>query len=543
MVAEEQKFDLGKFLENSNEELPSMDDLMGETPSASEGEIVRGKIISYDKSDVMVDIGYKSEGIVPRQEFRDESDLQIGREIDVLVESLEDSEGRVLLSKIKADKIRQWDETVRHLEEGSIVDGRVTRKIKGGLIVDVGIDAFLPASQVDVRPVSNFDEFVDRTYKFKIVKINLKRKNIVVSRRELLEEERSRSREELLSKITIGDISKGVVKNITDFGVFIDLGGLDGLLHITDMSWGRINHPSQMLSVGDNVDVMILDIDKDKGRVSLGLKQKTENPWSNIPEKYPVNSKVKGKVVNLTHYGAFIELEEGVEALLHISEMSWTRRVAHPSEVLKVGDEIEAVVLSVNTNDHKLSLGLKQTQENPWDRVEEDFAVGMKVKGRVRNLTDYGAFVEICEGIDGLVHVSDMSWTKRINHPSEVVKKGDEIEAIVLSVDSENKKIALGMKQLEDDPWKTSIMDYSKNQEVQGSIIKVTKFGLFVGFDDGLEGLVHSSQLETDGQRFEDNYKEGDSITAYIAKVDTEQRKISLSISPLGEGSADTQEG
>ncbi len=543
MVAEEQEFDLEKFLENENEELPSMDDLMEEMQAVSEGEIVKGKIVNYDKSDVMVDIGYKSEGIILRKEFRGESALEIGKEIDVLIESLEDSEGRVLLSKIKADKIRQWDETVSCLEEGSIVNGRVVRKIKGGLIVDVGADAFLPASQVDVRPVSNFDDFVDKTFKFKIVKINLKRKNIVVSRRELLEEERSRSRDELLSNLNVGDIKKGVVKNITDFGVFIDLGGLDGLLHITDMSWGRINHPSQMVAVSDSIDVMILDIDKEKGRVSLGLKQKRDNPWSKIPEKYPVNSKVKGKVVNLMHYGAFIELEEGVEALLHISEMSWTRRIAHPSEVLKVGEEIEAVVLSVNTDDHKLSLGLKQTQENPWSRVEEEFAVGMKVEGRVRNLTDYGAFVEICEGIDGLIHVSDMSWTKRINHPSEVVKKRDEIEAIVLSVDSKNKKIALGMKQLEDDPWKTSIMEYTKDQEVQGSVIKVTKFGVFVGFDDGLEGLIHSSQLETDGQRLEDVYKKDDSITAYIVKVDTEQRKISLSVNTLAGSSVESSEG
>lgn len=533
MVTSNNEFDLEYFLSQSEEDLPSMEELMGETKNYAEGRIVSGIIVSIDKAEILVDIGYKSEGIVPKYEFKYDNNLTLGREINVLIESLEDSEGRIILSKIKADKVRQWDETVNSFEEGSIVSGRVSRKIKGGLIVDIGIDAFLPASQVDVRPVANFDDFVDKTYSFKIVKINAKRKNIVVSRREILEEERMRGREEILSKITVGDLRKGVVKNITDFGAFIDLGGLDGLLHITDMSWGRINHPSQMVTVCDTVEVMILDIDKEKGRVSLGLKQKTDNPWTKIPEKYPVGTRIKGKVVNLTHYGVFVEIEEGVEALLHISEMSWTRRVAHPSEILTVGDEIEAVVLSVNTIEHKLSLGLKQIQENPWDSVEEKFKEGMRLSGQVRNLTDYGAFVEIAEGIDGLIHVSDMSWAKRVNHPTEILKKGETIDAIVLSVDRDNKKIALGLKQLEEDPWETTVLNYKPNQEVQGKVVKLTKFGIFIVFDQGLEGLIHSSQLNIQGSKIEDVYKEGDDIRAYIGKVDLEQRKISLSTQSL----------
>jgi small subunit ribosomal protein S1 len=533
MVTSNNEFDLEYFLSQSEEDLPSMEELMGETKNYAEGRIVSGIIVSIDKAEILVDIGYKSEGIVPKYEFKYDNNLTLGREINVLIESLEDSEGRIILSKIKADKVRQWDETVNSFEEGSIVSGRVSRKIKGGLIVDIGIDAFLPASQVDVRPVANFDDFVDKTYSFKIVKINAKRKNIVVSRREILEEERMRGREEILSKITVGDLRKGVVKNITDFGAFIDLGGLDGLLHITDMSWGRINHPSQMVTVCDTVEVMILDIDKEKGRVSLGLKQKTDNPWTKIPEKYPVGTRIKGKVVNLTHYGVFVEIEEGVEALLHISEMSWTRRVAHPSEILTVGDEIEAVVLSVNTSEHKLSLGLKQIQENPWDSVEEKFKEGMRLSGQVRNLTDYGAFVEIAEGIDGLIHVSDMSWAKRVNHPTEILKKGETIDAIVLSVDRDNKKIALGLKQLEEDPWETTVLNYKPNQEVQGKVVKLTKFGIFIVFDQGLEGLIHSSQLNIQGSKIEDVYKEGDDIRAYIGKVDLEQRKISLSTQSL----------
>ncbi|OED34910.1 30S ribosomal protein S1 [PVC group bacterium (ex Bugula neritina AB1)] len=532
MVDEKPTFDLDIFLKDSQDNLPSMDDLLEDTHPVHEGEITSGKILSYDKSEVMVDIGYKSEGIVSRHEFEGDDSLEIGRELEFLVESLEDSEGRVLLSKTRADKIKEWDAAVSRLEEGAVVEGRVVRKIKGGLIVDVGIDSFLPASQVDVRPVLSFDDLIGKTFSFKIVKINLKRKNIVVSRREILEEKRSKGREELLSKISIGDLRQGTVKNITDFGVFVDLGGLDGLLHITDMSWGRINHPSQVVAIGDSIEVMVLNIDKERARVSLGIKQKTENPWVNIAEKYPVNAKVSGKVVKLAHYGAFVELEEGVETLLHISEMSWTRRVSHPSEILKIDDEIEAVVLSVSEKDHKLSLGLKQTKQNPWDRIGEDFAVGMKVSGRVRNITDYGAFVEICEGIDGLVHVSDMSWTRRVNHPSEVLKKGDDVQAIVLSVDSENRKVALGIKQLIDDPWKTSIMEYTKGQQIEGQVVKITKFGIFVGFDDSLEGLIHSSQLESEGQKLEDLYKQGDDITAYISKVDTIQRKISLSMKP-----------
>ena len=496
-----------------------------------EGAIVKGKIVKVEKEDVYVDIGYKSEGIVHLSEFADLDEVKPGQEIDVLLESKEDPDGMVVLSRIKAEKQKRWDETILLSKEGDVVHGKIMRKVRGGVIVDIGMDAFLPASQIDIRHVGNVDDYLGKGFDFKIIKINSERKNVVLSRRELLEEERERNREKLLAEIEVGEIREGVVKNITDFGAFIDLYGMDGLLHITDMTWGRINHPSEMLSIGEKVEVTILDFDRERQRIALGLKQKAANPWENIETKYPVGSIVKGTIVNIVPYGAFIEIEKGIEGLIHISEMSWTKRINHPGEILSVGDEVEAMVLNIRKNEAKISLGIKQTEFNPWSVVEEKYPAGTHIRGRVRNITSYGAFVELEEGIDGLIHISDMSWTRKINHPTEVLNKGEITEALVLAVDQEAKKITLGLKQLEANPWETIDEFIQVGSVVEAVVTKIADFGVFATIQNGIECLVHISQLsEKPFQKIEDIVSIGDKVLAKIDRIDRQRRKIALSI-------------
>lgn len=503
-----------------------------------ENTVVKGKVIGFSSDEVIVDVGYKSEGLIPVSEFRDISNLKPGDEINVLVESLEDENGYLQLSKSKADKMLNWEKTVAACEEGKIVQGKVYKKVKGGLMVDVGMDAFLPASQVDVKNPKNLDEFVGQTYEFKVIKVNYERKNIVLSRRAILEEERKRDKSKFFEKAQIGDVVEGVVKNITDFGAFIDLDGIDGLLHITDMSWKRIKHPSEMLSIGDTINVKILEFDREKERVSLGLKQKSDNPWDNIDDRYPVGSKVTGRVVNIMPYGAFIELEDGVEGLMHISELSWIKRIHHPSEMLSIGDNVTAVVLSLEKDTRKISLGLKQLDENPWETVSERYKPGQIVKGAIRNLTNYGVFLRLEEGIDGLIHVSDLSWSKKVSNPGEIVNKGDELEAIILSVDPENRKIALGVKQLTEDPLEIFKKQHSESSLIKGKISKVTNFGLFVQISEEIEGLVHISQIpQEDVSELNKHYKEGGDIEVKILGVDLSERKVALTLKDSYSGS------
>jgi len=495
-----------------------------------EGEIIKGKIVSVSGKEVVIDIGHKSEGLIPLDEFDEPESIQPGDEVEVLLESIEDENGMVVLSKKKAQKIMGWERIINNYNEGDVIKGKAMRKVKGGLMVDIGVEAFLPASQSTLKGPIDLGTLIKKELEYKIIKINKPRKNIVVSRKEVLSAEQEVQRHKLLEELKKDEIRKGVVKNITDFGAFISLGGIDGLLHITDMSWGRISHPSEVLAVGDEVEVMILDFDRDSMKVSLGLKQKTPNPWEDVDSKHPIGSKLKGKVVNLVPYGAFIELEKGVEGLIHISEISWTKRINHPSEVLAIGDTVEAVVLSIDSDNQKISLGLKQLEANPWLEAPVKYPVGSTIKGKVKNLTDYGAFVELDENIDGLVHVSDISWTKKISHPSEVLKKSQKIEATVLSVDQENMKIALGLKQMEEDPWPQYADKYPVNTPVEGAITKITNFGIFVEFDKDLEGLIHISELsEEPTANLEEMYKVGDKIKAKVVKVDNETRKIGLS--------------
>ncbi|MDX9703631.1 MAG: 30S ribosomal protein S1 [Candidatus Auribacterota bacterium] len=499
-----------------------------------EGSIITGKIVKINPNEVLVDINYKSEGIIPIEEFPDYEDYDIGDEIEVFLDTMENEDGLTLLSKLKVDKSRRWERTIQKCNEGSVVDGKIFKKVKGGFMVDIGVEAFLPASQLDIKPVPNMDVYLGKTYDFKIIKISEERKNVVISRRELLEEQRDKERERLLTEINEGDLINGTVKNITDFGAFIDLNGLDGLLHITDMSWGRISHPSEMVSVGEKIEVMVLKFDKDNARISLGLKQKSQNPWEAVESKYPIGSKVVGKVVNIMPYGAFVELEEGIEGLIHISEFSWTRRINHPSELLSVGEEVEAMVLSIEKEKEKISLGIKQTEFNPWSVVEDKYPAGKRITGTIRNITSYGAFVELEEGIDGLIHISDISWTKKINNPAEVLKKGDKVEAVVLSVDQSNKKIALGIKQLNIDPWENIEEKYEVGQIVTGKVSKITGFGIFVTLEDELEGLIHASQIaDKVPSKLEDVVAVDSEITAMILKIDPIDRKIALSIKEM----------
>jgi small subunit ribosomal protein S1 len=502
----------------------------GKLPFAA-GNIVKGTIIEVRPKEVLVDIGYKSEGVISGNEFEDIKTVKVGDQIDVLIEKLEDKEGMVILSKEKAEFKQNWERILTICNEGGTIAGKVKAIVKGGLLVNIGVEAFLPASQIDVITPKNLAQYVGNTYEFKVVKINQERQNIVLSRRELIEQERTERRQKLLSEMTPGDIRKGTVKNITDFGAFIDLNGIDGLLHITDMSWGRIGHPSEILKVGQDIDVVVLDINREKERVSLGLKQKLANPWDTIDQKYPVGAKVKGRVVNLVPYGAFVELEPGVEGLVHVTELSWTKRIAKPSDMLKPDQEIEAVVLGINREEQKISLGIRQLEANPWDKAQEKYPAGMRVKGKIRNLTSYGAFIELEEGLDGMIHVSDMSWTRKINHPSEVIKKGDEVEALVLEVDKANQRIAVGMKQLTPDPWEGIDQLYKVGDLVTGNITKLASFGAFVGLQHEIDGLVHISQISEERiDKIKNVLKVGQEVTARVIKIDKSDRRIGLSI-------------
>jgi small subunit ribosomal protein S1 len=495
------------------------------------GDIVKGRIIQVRPKEVLVDIGYKSEGVIPLTEFEDPSTVRVGAEIDVLIEKLEDKDGMVVLSREKAEFKKNWDRIQAICAEGGKVAGKVKAVVKGGLLVNIGVEAFLPASQVDLVTPKNLNAFVGQTIECKVVKINPERQNVVLSRRELLEQERNERKAKLLAEMMPGDIRKGTVKNITDFGAFIDLNGLDGLLHITDMSWGRVGHPSEILKVGQEIDVVVLDINREKERVSLGLKQKLANPWDTVEQRYSVGQRVKGKVVNLVPYGAFVELEPGVEGLVHVTELSWTKRIAKASDVLKQGQEIEAVVLSINKEEQKISLGVRQLEPNPWERAKEKYPVGSRVKGKVRNLTSYGAFVELEEGIDGMIHVSDISWTRKINHPSEVLKKGDEVEAVVLEIDQANQRIALGIKQLTEDPWENIDKYYRVGDLVTGKVTKLASFGAFVGLQHDIDGLVHISQISEERvDKIKNVLKVGQEVTARVIKIDRAERRIGLSI-------------
>ena len=496
-----------------------------------EGSVISGTIMEIRPTEVVIDFGGKAEGTIPAHEFLDLGELEIGSDLEVYLERLEDRDGNPQLSFDKAEQKKNWEKIVNTCEEGSVITGRVRSKVKGGLVVNIGVDAFLPSSQVDIQAPKNLDQFVGQTFDFKVVKINRERKNIVVSRRELIEERRQDKKREILSKIKPGETRRGMVKNITDYGAFIDLDGLDGLLHITDMSWGRVSHPSEMVKTGEEITVCIIDIDQTRERVSLGLKQLSSNPWDDIEKKFPINAKVRGKVVNLVPYGAFIELEEGVEGLVHVTEMSWTKRITKPSEVLGVGDEVDAVVLGIQKDDQKISLGLRQLDVNPWDMATHNYPPGARVRGKVRNLTSYGAFVELEEGIDGMVHVSDMSWTRKINHPSEMVKKGDEVDAIVVEVDVENQRISLGMKQLTQDPWEDIDRLYRLGDVIKGKVARVAGYGAFVELDNDIDGLVHISQISEERvEKIKDFLNEGDEVSARVIKIDKDERRIGLSV-------------
>ena len=506
-----------------------------------EGDIVKGTILEVRDDVVMVDIGYKSEGLISLREFRGpsgEMTAKVGDVVDVYLEQREDSDGLIVLSREKAEKIKIWEELSEVYEKGGPISGTILGRTKGGLIVDIGVRAFLPGSQVDLRPVRDLDKLIGKAFPMKIIKLNQKRGNIVLSRRELLEEERKHLKEETLATLGEGKHIKGKIKNITEYGAFVDLGGLDGLLHITDMSWGRIGHPSELFQVGDEIEVVVLKFDRTNERVSLGYKQRLPDPWEAVEQRYPVGTKFKGKVVSMTDYGAFIELEQGVEGLVHISEMSWTQRVKHPSKVVAIGDMIEVVVLDVDRANKRISLGMRQAEPNPWNFIEERYPVGTRVEGRVRNLADFGAFVELEEGIDGLIHISDMSWTKRVRHPSEVLKKGEKVEAIVLHVDKANHRISLGLKQVQQDPWQSSVPEkYRVGMDVQGKVIRTTDFGAFVELEDGVEGLLHVSELSHERvNKPEDVVQVGQDLTLKVIKLDPEERKIGLSLRAFLDG-------
>jgi small subunit ribosomal protein S1 len=496
-----------------------------------EGSIVKGRVLEIRPREVLVDIGYKSEGVIPSAEFDNIDTLEVGDEVDVLLERLENDEGMVVLSKEKAAYRQNWNKIAGVFQGDGLIKGKVKSVVKGGLMVNIGVEAFLPASQIDIVPPKDLQQFVGNTYDFKIVKINDDRRNVVLSRREIIEQERSEKRQKFLESVNVGDRVTGTVKNLTDFGAFIDLDGMDGLLHITDMTWGRLGHPSEMVKVGQQIEVVVLDINKEKERVSLGLKQTQKNPWDQIEERFPAGQKVKGKITNLVPYGAFVELEEGVEGLIHVSELSWTKRIMRPSDILTVGQEVEAVVLGVNKEEQKISLGLLQLEANPWDEIEKKFEIGSHVKGHIRNMTAYGAFVELADGIDGMIHVSDLSWTRKINHPSEVFKKNDEVEAVVIDIDKVNQRISLGIKQLSEDPWKNIDHKYKIGDLVKGKVTKLASFGAFVQLQGDIDGLVHISQLSEDHvAKVKDVLKVGQEVEARVIKVDKVERRIGLSI-------------
>jgi small subunit ribosomal protein S1 len=497
------------------------------------GNVVKGTIVQVNSDTVIVDVGGKSEGVIACSEFFGEEgqiEVKVGDVYDVLIESTENENGLISLSKEKADRQKVWTS----LEEGAVVEGRIAARIKGGLAVDIGVNAFLPGSQVDLRPVRNLDKLIGETFDFKIIKLNKRRGNIVLSRRVLLEDERESQRGETLKTLEEGIVMEGVVKNLTDYGAFIDLGGIDGLLHITDMSWGRVTHPSDILAVGDTVNVKVLKYDREKERVSLGLKQISPDPWIEVIAKYPVGEKVTGKVVSLTDYGSFIELEEGVEGLIHVSEMSWTKRIKHPNKLLNVGDEVESIVLALDVDNRRISLGLKQVEPNPWEVIGQKFPIGTIIEGQVKNITDFGIFVGVDEGIDGLVHISDLSWTKRIKHPSEMFKKGDTVKAVVLNIDRENERFSLGLKQLSADPWSEIPKRYTPGTIIQGKVTSVTDFGIFLEVEEGIEGLIHVSEISQEKVDSPKSCAEvGDMLEAVVLNVDTTDRKIALSMKHL----------
>ena len=503
----------------------------GHSDEFKPGSILKGRIVGRAGDDIVVDVGLKSEGLISIGEWEDRSSIDVGDEVQVWLETVESDSGHIVLSKRKADRIINWHNIVSTKREGDTIQGRVMRKIKGGLLVDIGYPVFLPASQVDIRRPGDIGEYIGKEISAKILKIDQDRRNIVISRRKLIDEERTAAKEALMAELEIGQVRRGTVKNIADFGAFVDLGGIDGLLHITDMSWDRVGHPTELLRIDDEIEVKILNIDRGKEKIALGLKQLKTNPWEEVEERYPVDSHLKGEVVNIMNYGAFVKLEPGVEGLVHISEMSWTRRINHPSEMLAIGDVIDVVVLDVNKDKQEISLGIKQTQENPWEHVAEKYPPNTRISGRVRNLTNYGAFVEVEEGIDGLLHVSDMSWTKKINHPSEMVKKGDMIDCVVLKVEQGKQRIALGIKQLQEDPWARAVLEnYIPGQIVEGTVTKITNFGVFVQLEEDLEGLLHVSELAD--HKVEDPHQEvkiGDKILVKILRVDPVERKIGLS--------------
>ncbi len=506
--------------------------------SIEEGELITGKVLRINESNVVLDIGFKSEGSVNKDEFKNPEDINVGDEVEVYLESLEDEDGVVVLSKKKADFLRVWDHIRLAHENDELIEGTISRRIKGGVVVDLlGVDAFLPGSQIALRRIPNMDELIGQSFKFKIIKINKRRRNIVISRRVILEGEREKKKEKLLQELEVAQTREGQVKNITDFGAFIDLGGVDGLLHITDMSWGRVSHPSELVGLGDKINVKILDLDFDNGRISLGHKQLTPYPWEKAEEKYPVGSKVRGKVVSITNYGAFVELEKGIEGLVHISEMSWTRHIRHPSKVVAIGDTVETMVLNINPQEEKISLGIKQLEQDPWETISQKYPVGTIIEGRVRNLTSYGAFVEIEEGIDGLVHISDMSWTKRIHHPSEVVKKGDKVQVIVLNMDVDNKRISLGIKQLQDNPWDNLPEKFPVGTEVDCQIVRLLEKGVVVDLGDDVEGFVPISQLGVRGavNNPAEVYKVGDILELKVIEVDPDNHRIVLAVKDMAQ--------
>lgn len=521
--------------EFSQDEALEFSQLMGgqkqESTSFSKvGEILTGTIVEIVKDFVVVDVGLKSEGLVPLEEFKNSEEIVVGGQIEVLLDSHEDDKGQIVLSREKAERQRQWEYIIENCSEGSIVTGRVIRKVKGGLMVDIGMEAFLPGSQIDNKRIRNLDDFIDKTFEFKILKINIERKNVVVSRRELLEVERMKKKVELLEKISEGDLRTGVVKNITDFGVFLDLDGIDGLLYISDMTWKRIRHPSEMVQLGQELEVIILNIDREKGRVSLGLKQKDANPWEEIETRFPIGTRVKGVITNMLHYGAFIEIEPGIEGLIHVSEMAW-HEVNDPSEVVSKGQEVEAIVLSVQREEGKISLGLKQLQKDPWVSLEERYSVGSHVDCTVKSLTNVGAFVEIEPGVEGVIYTPDISWLKKVAHPSEVLNKGDKVDAMILTIDHETRKITLGIKQLSNNPWESILEQLPEGSTVSGTVSRVTAFGAFIELDNGLEGLVHVTELsDKPFARVEDVVSKGQEVSAKVMKVDVEQKRISLSI-------------
>lgn len=527
-----------KTADKPSENMADMMDMYEESfKRFAEGEVVTGRIISVDKDYVLVDIGYKSEGQIRIQEFQGEDGNLVANEgdsVDVMVEWWDDEEERVVLSKEKAAKVKVWEAIKKSFDEDQTVEGVIVNRVKGGFSVDIGVQAFLPGSQADLRPIRNLDEMVGKTFTFKILKYNRKRSNIVLSRRVILEEERDSKRTATLESIEDGNIVDGIVKNITEYGVFVDLGGVDGLLHITDISWGRVKHPSELFSVGDKITVKILSFDIERERVSLGMKQLTEDPWLAATEKYPIGSRVNGKVVSLTDYGAFVELEEGIEGLIHVSEMSWTRKIRHPSKVVSVGDVVDTIVLDIKPESRRISLGMKQVVPNPWDVISEKYPVGTTIEGKIKNITDFGLFIGIGEGIDGLVHISDISWIKRIKHPSELYKKGDVVQAIVLDIEKENERFSLGIKQLEEDPWKTVAERYEVGKEITGTVTNLTDFGVFVEIEEGIEGLVHVSEISKEKIKTPiGKFSIGDVITAKVMNINSQERRIGLSIKRL----------